>query len=84
MPTAIDLSAARAEAMRVRDEDARYAVMLREAALEAQADTRPTLSHAEVRRRMDCLKADLQARLDAALGDGKQVPACMPALTDGT
>ena len=61
----------RAAAMRVRDEDARYTAMLREAALEAQADTRPGLSHAETRHRMDQFKAKLQARLDVALGDGE-------------
>ena len=57
----------RSAAMKLKDQDARYAAFLRESVLEARADTRLALPSAEAKKHMDEIKAQQRARLDAAL-----------------
>ena len=57
----------RSAAMKLKDQDARYAAFLRDSMLEARADPRPTLSSDEAKTRMDEVKARQRAKLDAAL-----------------
>lgn len=64
----------RSAAMKLKDADARYTAMLREAVLEARADPRPALSSTDAKMRMDAVKAQHQATIDAAV-KGKDVRA---------
>lgn len=64
----------RSTAMKLKDADARYAAMLREGTRKAMADPRPALSSTEAKKRMDAIKAEQRARLDAAL-QGKDASA---------
>lgn len=47
----------RSEAMRLKDADARYTAMLRDAVLQSRADPRPALSSEAAKARMDAIKA---------------------------
>ena len=57
----------RSAAMKLKDQDARYAAFLRESVLEARADTRPALPSEAAKKHMDEIKARQRAQLDAAL-----------------
>lgn len=57
----------RSAAMKQKDADARYTAHLRDALLQARADTRPALPAARAKQRMAALKAGQQAQLEAAL-----------------